>query len=112
MNLGDGNWFDSVVRHDNVDILVVRWHISILDVRITELISRDGHDNIDAATRLVNGEEAGGGWLGPMPRESWVAANTVAGSVTAIAIANTGANTMAGDDRGYINMQHGCLVEN
>jgi hypothetical protein len=36
----------------------------------------------------------------------------VAGSVSAIAIANTGANTMAGDDRGYINMQHGCLVEN
>jgi hypothetical protein len=28
----------------------------------------------------------------------------VAGSVTAIVIANTGANTMAGDDRGYINM--------
>ena len=28
----------------------------------------------------------------------------MAGSVTAIAIANTGANTMAGDDRGYINM--------
>jgi len=37
-----------------------------------------------------------------MPWEGRVAANTVtvAGSV----IANTGANTMAGDDRGYINL--------